>query len=77
MICIDKDIEEYIRAYARKNRIPIGKYEAYRQTVRDGLKVLGLNPDLIDMKKFIAIAKRKDAQALAKQQEGLNDKGNK
>jgi predicted transcriptional regulator len=66
---IGKDIDEKIIAFAKQRRIKPEKFKEFRDSILNGLKSMGLRTDKIDLEKFKAIAKRNDAQELAKKQE--------
>ena len=63
------DINDQIKAFAKSKRIKPEDFPAFRDKVLNGLRTLKLRTDTIELEKYKAIAKRKDAQLLAKQQE--------
>ena len=63
------DINDQIQAFAKSRRIKPEDFPAFRDKILNGLRTLKLNPREIELEKYKAIAKRKDAQTLAKQNE--------
>ena len=75
MICIELDIDELIKRFAIMRKIPISQLDDFDNTLRQGLEHLKLGSGKIDFNRYLAIAKRRDAQVLAKKQmEGLDGK---
>ena len=69
MICIELDIDELIKRFAIMRKIPISQLDDFDKTLRQGLEHLKLGSK-IDFNRYLAIAKRRDAQALAKKHGG-------
>lgn len=63
------DIDDKIAAFAKQRRIRPEDFKAFRDSILNGLRSMRLRTDRIEMDKFKEIAKRKDAQKLAEQQE--------
>jgi hypothetical protein len=68
------DINEQIQAFAKSKRIKPEDFPAFRDKILNGLRTLKLRTDTIELEKYKAIANRKDAQLLAKQQ-GVDTNG--
>jgi hypothetical protein len=68
------DINQQITAFARQRRIKPEDFPAFRDKLLNGLRILKLRTDTIELEKYKAIANRKDAQLLAKQQ-GVDTNG--
>lgn len=71
---MNSDIDQQIAAFAKQRRIKLEDFQKFRDSLLNGLRTMGLRTDVIDYTKFNEIAKRKDAQAIAKKQEVDNEK---
>ena len=63
------DINDQIKAFAKSKRIKPEDFPAFRDKLLNGLRTLKLSTTEIELEKYKSIAKRKDAQAVAKQYE--------
>ena len=63
------DIDDKIAEFAKHKRIHPTAFKEFRDNILNGLRKMGLRTDTIELDKFKEIAKRKDAQKLAEQQE--------
>ena len=68
MICIELDIDELIKRFAIMRKIPISQLDDFDNTLRQCLEHLKLGSGKIDFNRYLAIAKRRDAQVLARKQ---------
>jgi len=68
VICIELDIDELIKRFAIMRKIPISQLDDFDNTLRQGLEHLKLGSGKIDFNRYLAIAKRRDAQVLARKQ---------
>jgi predicted transcriptional regulator len=52
------NIDDAIRSYAKAKRIKPEEFDTFKATVLNGMRVLGLNTDHIEVDKFNIIAKK-------------------
>ena len=67
------NINEQIRAFSKQRRIKPEDFPAFRNKILNGLQTLKLSTREIELEKYKAIAKRKDAQQLAEKNEKDNE----
>lgn len=65
--CID--IDQQIQAFAKQRRIRPEDFQAFRDSILNGLRMMKLRTDTIELEKFKKIAGGKKASEIAKQNE--------
>lgn len=63
------DIDQQIAAFARQRRIKPEDFQAFRDNILNGLRMMKLRTDTIEIEKFKKIVDGKKASEIAKQNE--------